>query len=212
MSRRRYGRVHAPDDRDKRFAVKKRASMRVSRTWTLGPRLDQLATPECVAFSAAGWLLSAPISQYLNPHGIYRYAKFDDEWRGEAYDGTSVRAGARVLAELGFISKYQWAFNVEAIIDTVLEVGPMMIGTNWYAGMATPDASNIMQPKGRLLGGHAYFLYSANTRSELFGVCGSYGTKWAKRGLTQLSFESMARLLGQDGEACIGVEAQPAFK
>lgn len=210
--RRRYGRVHVPDSRDFDYLIKRRRSARVSRTWALGPQLDQKSTPECVAFALAAMLLGDPIKQFVNPHGLYEYAKFADEYAGENYDGTSVRAGAKVLAALGFIDKYKWAFSVDTMIGTVLEVCPMVVGTNWYAGMNKPDADGLMTPKGRLLGGHAWYIYGANTQTELFNVRGSYGVAWAKRGNATISFDSMARLLKEDGESLIATEATPTVK
>jgi hypothetical protein len=209
MQRRRYGRVHVPDRRDRKFLIKQKRTGRLSRKWGVGKLLDQKSTPECVAYALCGMLLGEPISnQFINPHGLYRGAKLVDEYAGENYDGTSVRAGAKVLAALGFISEYLWAFNVDTMINTVLERCPMTVGTNWYAGMANPTAG-LLVPKGRLLGGHAYYIFGVDTRTEQFDVRGSYGRTWAIGGNAKIGFDSMARLLKEDGEALIAIEATP---
>ncbi|MDQ3124870.1 MAG: hypothetical protein M3Q74_04620, partial [Pseudomonadota bacterium] len=92
--------------------------------------IDQGVEGACVG---AGWASERSLSERrrFDLFAIYEHAKRVDEWQGEAYDGTSVRAGGRVCHEHGGpylarkkeprqvealgISAYRWAASVEDI-------------------------------------------------------------------------------------------------
>lgn len=117
-------------------------------------------------------------------------------------EGTTVRAGAKTLQLLGFISEYRWATNIDQVIDTLLEVGPVVVGTNWYEGMDGPT----MQVSGELLGGHAYLLSGVDVLRKTFRVKNSWGRAWANNGRSTMPFTTFKQLLSYNGEACLGVE------
>lgn len=197
------GREFIADPRDRFFAAA------VGRTtgrkmWNEGPEwFDQDAASCCVGAAWFHWLSGSPVmGQYLDPNGIYRLAQYLDEWEGEAYEGTSVRAGAKVLAMLGFIERYEWAFSVDAIVTAVLTKGPVVVGTDWYEGMNDPDVREEWLAEGRVLGGHAWLITGVDTRREAFRCRNSH--KGNARGW--LPIEDMATLLASEGEACLAIE------
>src|SRR5213592_2802219 len=101
---------------------------------------DQGATPQCVGFAWAHFLEDAPDMHYepgpiVNPTAIYLGAQKVDAWPGENYDGTTVRAGAKYLKNMKVISAYHWAFDVDTIARNVMEVGPVVLGTDFYDSM-----------------------------------------------------------------------------
>jgi C1A family cysteine protease len=145
-------------------------------------------------------------SPVLDPGHVYREAQKVDEWPGEDYSGTSVRAGAKVLQALGFIASYHWAYDVETVVQAVLERGPVVVGTSWYRDMFLPDASGLVTPSGPLVGGHAYVLNGTNRKTGLFRAKNSWGRSWGKGGAFWLSYETLERLLHESGEACIALE------
>ena len=61
-----------------------------------------------------------------------------------------------ILKTSGKISSYLWTFDVNVLITTVLTVGPVVVGTNWYNNMFTPDRNGLIRIGGRIVGGHAY--------------------------------------------------------
>lgn len=172
---------------------------------------DQGSTPQCVAYAWTHWLEDGPITQpgttpVVVPGQLYAAAQKVDEWEGEAYDGTSVRAGAKVLQSLGLIAEYQWAYTLDEVARTVLEEGPMVVGTNWYDSMFEPDEAGFLEADGRLAGGHAWVIDGVNTRAAYFRMKNSWGRGWGTRGFALVSFETFDRLLHEDGEACIAKE------
>ena len=43
------------------------------------------------------------------------------------------------MKELGLIKDYVWGYSVEEIAKFIYENGPVVMGSNWYASMSTPD-------------------------------------------------------------------------
>jgi len=200
-----YGRDFAPDPRD--YAMTPVASTRRRRKWRDNQWSgDQAQTPHCVGFAWAHWLASSPVSQFLDPHGIYELAQFLDEWEGEDYDGTSVRAGAKVLARLGHVAEYRFTVDEAVLRGNVLEVGPVVIGVNWYAGMDEPDRDGLVKPTGRLRGGHALLI--VGYEPGFYWLKQSWGLAWGKSGHCLIADEDVQTLLDEDGEACLAVEKQ----
>jgi len=136
---------------------------------------------------------------------VYRDAQVVDEWPGENYNGTSVRAGAKVLADRGHIGEYRWAWDLETVVRALLDVGPVVVGTNWYSGMFEPN-QGIIDISGTVAGGHAYLLNGVNRNKGMIRLKNSWGRDWGSRGHAYISFEDMDRLIKEDGEACLALE------
>lgn len=209
------GRLPAADERDKSFlmkAVLPKAVTITSKYWDdRGWFGNQGAKPQCVGYSLAHWLENSPITHksappVVQPSIIYNQAQLIDEWPGEDYDGTSVRAGAKVLQGMGFISSYLWAFDLATMIDAVLVKGPVVVGTNWYNQMFHPNAEGHIKIDGGIAGGHAYLINGVNTKTKLFRIKNSWGQGWGIKGRAWISFADMERLIHEDGEVLIGVE------
>jgi hypothetical protein len=208
-----FGRLCIPDSRDNNFQVKTllKVSKRKTRSWkdTIWTG-DQGRTPECVAFAWTGWLEAGPIYQgpphpVVNPDDVYKKAqKLDGE--PLPHDGTTVRAGAKVLQKLGFIKNYYWANTIDELVQTILQLGPVVVGTNWFKNMMNPDSSNVIHATGTKLGGHGYLLSGVNTTTDLFRIRQSWGLQWGVKGHAYVSINDMAKLLKDQGEACLATE------
>lgn len=167
----------------------------------------------CVGYSWAHWLEDGPVTQkgpppIVHPDLIYHEAQKVDEWEGEGYEGTSVRAGAKVLQSLGFISEYNWAWDLETLVQSILTVGPVVVGTHWYSDMFYPNTSGVIKVGGELMGGHAYVINGVNKKTKLLRLKNSWGSTWGRRGHGYISFDDMKRLISENGEVCLGVEVK----
>lgn len=208
------GRLYAPDRRDHGFlmaAVLPVATVTHRAWYQNGWWGDQGATPQCVGYAWAHWLEDGPVTQggsapILAPSVIYHEAQLVDEWPGEAYDGTSGRAGAKVLQARRFIDSYLWAFDAETVVNAILSTGPVVVGTNWYEGMFAANAAGKLTISGVIAGGHEYVLNGASRASGLVRIKNSWGRAWGRNGNAWLSFADLDRLLKEDGEACLAVE------
>lgn len=210
------GRLPAADERDRLFSVDRLLPhpAEITRTYKYwydnAGWLDQGNLPQCVEYSWHHFMLDGPIVNKPAPiwplGSIYHEAQMVDEWPGENYDGTSVRAGAKVLQAHGFIQQYRWAFNLQDMINTVLTTSPIVFGSLWYEQMFDPDENYIVHIGGEVAGGHAYLLNGVNVKTGFFRIKNSWGRSWGNRGHAYISFDDVNRLLGEDGEAAIALE------
>jgi C1A family cysteine protease len=209
------GRVYIPDPRDRSFAM--RSAIRAtgpigSKTWRLGPVLDQGWTSQCVAYAWLHFLASAPIMTrsrtFPSPVDLYKAAQKIDEWPGEDYDGTSVRAGAKVLQSLGLISGYLWADSMDTLKRFVVQRGPVVIGTDWFSGMDRTRGGYTI-PEGRHRGGHAYLVHGWSASRKAFRAVNSWGAEWGDGGKLWIDELDMQYLIFQaNGEACSALEVE----
>lgn len=211
------GRMPAADERDRAFSVAPllpaAAPARPYRYWWAnGWWGNQGAKPHCVEFAWHHFIADGPITHEqdapLWPVGsVYFEAQRIDEWPGENYDGTSVRAGAKVLQSKGLIQQYRWAFNLQDLIQTVWTISPVVIGTNWYESMFYPGEDGRLRLEGPVVGGHAYLLDGINVTKGLFRIKNSWGRAWGNDGFAYISFDDVNRLVfAEDGEASIALE------
>lgn len=210
------GRRFAPDHRDAAFPLRAllpaAPSTRTYRYWgAQGFWFDQGERPICVGAAWAEWLEDGPVGQggiapVVSPETIYADAQKIDEWADSPHEGTSVRAGAKTLQSRGFIRSYHWATTVQEIVAALLDVGPVVVGTNWYSDMFEADEAGLVHIGGALAGGHAYLLDGISVPHKLIRFKNSWGRAWSKNGFGYLAFEDMDHLLHEDGEACLAVE------
>ena len=223
---RKFTRLVAKDSRDKQYGMKLRhRSTALTRHWQLDAYLDQGGTSQCVAYSATHFLLASPVRNTTGGIGrgefmrnLYVECQRNDEWPGEEpdYEGTSVRAAAKILKARGYISEYSWAWDAETVAQWILQRGPVMVGTWWKWDMFDTDRSGFISATGQNVGGHAYLLVGINRSKEVprsagggtgaFRLHNSWGRGWGNRGRAWISFAQMDQLIRDDGEACAAVE------
>lgn len=214
------GRLYSLDARDEGYQLRQALVLppvlRTWRHWTPGkPILNQGEFPHCVAYAWKQWLTASPIRQghQVDTVEVYNQAQLIDEWPGEDYDGTSVRAGAKILQQRGFISNYLWAASMEEIKQWILTKGPVVIGSNWYSSMSQPLWSDYdglegywIKPEGNLDGGHAWTIVGFSLNRHAFRMLNSWGDSWGQHGKAWIAEEHVAQLLLEQGEACTSEE------
>jgi hypothetical protein len=189
-----------------------------SRGWRCKVWLDQGQEGACVGF---GWTheLAAtpvPIEEVDNEfaRGIYHEAQKIDEWPGEDYSGTSVLAGAKVIAKRGYMGEYRWAFGVEDALRALGYQGPVVVGIPWYESMFEPRPSGLLEVEPGGGGGHAILVRGVSLKARLKGEPGpmqvvrlhnSWGKSWGIDGECYLRVEDFEKLLKKDGDCCVPV-------
>lgn len=164
------------------------------------------------------YLTTSPIqNKPLEPRALYKDCQRNDEWPGENYEGTSVRALFKVFKRMGLVTEYRWAFDCETVVNHVLTTGPVVMGTVWDAGLSNPDKHGYITPDSgieNVTDGHAWTIIGANrlrlNPDRTKGACRmiqSWGDSWGpQHGRAWISFKDIATLIKLDGEACVATE------
>ncbi len=218
----RLGRLIDYDEQDQNFLVPRMAvspSVRF-KYYTTGPVLDQGDTPQCVAYATVQFLMTGPIvNKYpAGPSDLYAQCQLVDEWAGTVHDGTTVRAAMKVLQNKGYVSGYNWAYDIGTVVNYVLTRGPMVLGTNWSEDMFNPDKKGFIRYTGTVVGGHSYMLKGINLdlacpdgTKGAFRIQNSWGMHWGNgpkggSSLAWLSIADTAKLIEDYGEAATATE------
>jgi hypothetical protein len=201
-------RVARPDRRDRRHMHKPGAPQALYKVWPPGPILDQKKTSGCVGYGISGWSACSPIRNTIKPDGIYKYARYIDEWKGETDDGTSVRAGMQTISSesdfgFGLVGEYRWGWTIDELVATIINDGPVVLGLPWMTGMMKTDSKGFIRDTGFIEGGHCVFANGVSINQGWIKIANSWGTRWGVGGFCKISFEDMAKLLVIDGEFVI---------
>lgn len=216
----KFGRLPAPDIRDlahpMRLALDFEAPLPPYKYWVPGAIQNQGLYGVCVGAAWNGWMRCSPTRTVDGPdmQAIYRAAIAIDEWAENDNDvemqfGTSVRAGAKVLADQNRIAEYLWATDMAAMRRWLLTKGSVVMGTSWYSGMMDVDSSGYVNLTGSVEGGHAWCAIGYTSTGHRFRCINSWGSGWGQKGRFWVREDDMARLLAEDGEGCTAVERKP---
>lgn len=226
-----FGRIENPDERDAFYGVSEilpphNPFVTEKYWWDGGWWGNQGPSFHCVAYSWMHWVEDGPVVQdgivgrtqkpLFVPGDFFHACQTRDPWPGTNYNGTSVRTGAKLLQELGVVKEYRWANSTDEMAQTLLYLGPMVVGTKWTSDMANPRPNGFITPTGSSLGGHAYFINGVDIQKKTFRIKNSWGREWGDRGYAFIKFEDFDKLLQMGGEACVAFENKlttvPDFK
>jgi hypothetical protein len=200
------------DDRSRQFPIKQYGVIKPRRsyTWKCGINLDQGNEGACTGFAVSHEAAARPVivPDITNniAREIYIRARQLDEWPGENYEGSSVLGAIKAGQEHGWYGEYRWAFGESDLAMAVGYYGPCVLGINWYEGMGTPDSQGIIHATGDVMGGHAILCNGYSVKSGMYRLHNSWGREWGIEGECFIHKDDMARLLREQGEACIPIK------
>lgn len=178
----------------------------ISREWECDLFLNQGSEGACVGFSLAHEAAAHPVPirnlTYNDAMMVYKEAQRIDEWPGEAYSGTSLNAGLKIAKRLKWIESYRWAGNVYELALAVGHLGPAVLATAWYQGMAHPRGG-VAYVSGKQTGRHAYLCTEYDEERKTFTLHNSWGKHWGWKGTAKISVNDMSSLLNEGGLAAI---------
>jgi hypothetical protein len=191
---------------------------------------DQGELGACVGYSSS-WMMSCynslPKQQKYDAVWLYRQAQINDgfpETNPPDDTGTVVSAAFWVLNHLGHkkinendpdindgIMSYYWGQSSDDI-RTAIAIGRYaVLGLNWYESFMEPEKVNgeywigrNSKKLGRSLGGHAICSFSASDRKQSIKLINSWGKDYP---IVNLPYSMLDKLMAQDGEMCIAVDA-----
>lgn len=203
-----------------------------SYTWACNGWLDQGRQGSCVGHAWAHELTARPAVVPVSSStaiSIYRRAQVLDIWPGEAYEGTSVLAGAKATMELTtakgkpVMESYRWTFSTEELIRVLGYKGCAVLGLQWFSGMFKTDAAGFIHRTGTLAGGHAILargfkaVWRKGTTEKVWNnldleksyvlMRNSWGRPtWGIEGDCKMNLLDIDWLLNNRGESCVPVK------
>jgi hypothetical protein len=182
------------------------------------PILDQGNLGSCTGNAATGALGSSPYYETLvgqiasglvldenEAVKLYSLATQLDAYPGQyppddtGSDGLSV---AKAAQQDGFVNGYLHATDLNTMI-TALQVGPVIVGVNWYTSMDNPDSTGYVEitPSATVRGGHEFVVRAVDISTQMFTENdNSWGPSWGNAGSFQFNYTTMTRLLAEQGD------------
>ncbi len=119
-------------------------------------------------------------------------------------NGSSGTSVCQAALNAGLISGYLHATTVAAM-EAALQKGPVIIGINWYDSFDSPasDGTIAISAGAQVRGGHEVLVRGVDPGAQLLHADNSWGTGWGLHGSMQLSYTTMDRLLGEQGDCTI---------
>ncbi|TDO18115.1 hypothetical protein EV580_1297 [Mycobacterium sp. BK086] len=123
-------------------------------------------------------------------------------------EGSSGLGAAKAGKKLGYFTGYRHCFGFDHFAAAV-QLQPVIVGTNWYEAMFTPDIQGFVWPRGAVQGGHEYLCLGISYETKTLTFLNSWGDGWGRDGRFFMTFATFTKLLAEQGDATapIGVSA-----
>lgn len=194
------------DERSRGFRTLEAGAAPRSYTWACEICLDQGRQGACVGHGWAHEVAAKPLplpADSALAFAIYREAQRIDEWAGEAYEGTSVLAGAKVAQAKGYLREYRWAFGLQDALSAISRTGPAVIGVEWWTGFFQPGSDGFIRKTGVVEGGHCVLVRGVSVTKRTVLIRNSWSSSWGRNGDALLTWDDFGALLAAGGECCI---------
>lgn len=214
----RLGRHVEHDLRSKTFkVVHPPAAKLVSKKWVRhGSIFNQGDLGSCTGNAMAGVINTEPF--YIvgrtftekNAVLLYENATRLDDIAGQYPPddtGSSGLAVAKAAQQLGLVASYSHAMTTNDALLALSNIGPIIVGIEWYEGFDTPQGDGaLLVIGGAVRGGHELEVDEIDVDKKLIRIPNSWGTSWGDKGYCTMSFDTFDRLLHSQGDATIPVK------
>lgn len=121
-------------------------------------------------------------------------------------NGSSGPSAAKAAMKLGLISGYTHCLSLTDVLDA-LQSQAVSIGINWYDSFDTPAASGMIAiSKGaEVRGGHEPMLRGIDVAAKTVFGDNSWGLSWGLSGSFEMTWDTLTRLLAEDGDGTVSV-------
>jgi hypothetical protein len=120
--------------------------------------------------------------------------------------GATVRSGMKAIANRKRIGSYALAKSTDEVTAWLRSKGSLVVGSDWFDSMFTPDAEGFVAPTGAVAGGHCYLLVGVSADGTVYTFLNSWGAGWGLGGYFKMKVSDFATLLANGGEAWAAVE------
>lgn len=210
----RTGRIINHDEASKEYVAEQASTIQSVSHLRRAAIFDQGDLGSCTGNALAGAMMTEPIwrpHRYLD-EGVARlfYSLatridyFGGVWPPNDV-GSSGLAVMKAAQWAGYISGYRWTFSLDSCLKALV-LAPVIIGINWYDSFDEP-ANGLLEitPNASVRGAHEVVLRSINATSKRVGGDNSWGPAWGVHGQFAMSFDTLGRLLDEDGDCVVPV-------
>jgi hypothetical protein len=198
------------------YPVRAETTTRLRRKWNQnGAWLNQGPYGTCVgnAFGHRRADGPVPIDGIDEPWAQQLYLEASEIFYGtpdtSMLKGTSAVSACQVLLKRGAIDRYEWVANWNAgpedLRYTLLELGPVCVGSNWYRSMDAPVAVGdqrymVVDYSSILRGGHEFVvngidLQPVDESEPYYRMKNSWGTSWGTHGTARFKLADLEKLI-----------------
>jgi hypothetical protein len=128
-------------------------------------------------------------------------------------NGSSGLSVCQAAKSAGLISGYVHCLSLASVLDAISSGSPVIIGSNWYDSMDTPDPSGLVtiSAGAQVRGGHEYLARGIDITRNLVFLDNSWGTSYGVKGSFAYSWDTLQRLLSEQGDGTVSVPlSQPS--
>ena len=184
------------------------------------PILDQGDVGSCTGNAETGALGTDPLYGTLPPDrqaqlnealALALYSAAEDIDGDGPYppndNGSTGLSVCKAAKNGGWISGYVHCLSLASVLDAISAGHAVILGTNWYDSMDNPDSSGLVtiSPGAQVRGGHEYLARGIDTANRLIRLDNSWGTGWGDQGSFCYSWDTLTRLLSEQGDGTVSV-------
>ncbi len=205
FSFRKYLKKFNVDPRNEDYVLTSSTKSLVSKQWSSPYVLNQGSSYKCVAYALTMQMLMGPtyiLSEYDKKrsvnfiNGLYKRIQLNDRKPGEAYEGTWIEDGLKLLVKEGYYTSFKWAVSKDIVLDTLSNRGPLVCriymgwikSVNRQNGKATVDMSNRKYA-------HAIIMNEIDVERKLVWFLNSYGENYGCEGRFNITFNDLNMMM-----------------
>jgi hypothetical protein len=121
-------------------------------------------------------------------------------------NGSSGLSVCKAAKNAGMIAGYTHLLGLDDVVDA-LQSTPVIVGVNWYDSFDTPapDGTVAISAGASVRGGHEFLIRGVDVVAKMFAADNSWGTGWGVKGSFQFSFDTLSRLLSEQGDGTVSI-------
>lgn len=145
-------------------------------------------TTKCMQFNSSGNRIVGKVLDMKTAHQLYSYASHNDPWPGAwppEDTGTSGLASCEASKLLGLGGEYRHVFGgADEVVQLIMDWQTVSIGSWWTDDMMEPNSLGVIEPTGKIIGGHQYLGHGYDLKRDMVMIrCwwGEIRDMWIKR-------------------------------
>lgn len=120
--------------------------------------------------------------------------------------GSTGIGACKALVKLGWAASYTHTFGLQQALGA-LTLRPAMIGVAWYDSFDSPGPGGMVSisPNAYVRGGHEIAMVGLDTEAKTVRLVNSWGAAWGDGGYFQMTWDTLDRLLNEQGDVTVPV-------